>query len=221
MTGDTFTELAVFRPRQPGALRIVMLRDEPRDDAGQPLPPDRGGGNAVKIAFRVPTPLEEAAYEGRAQETFRIVQENTTLLLRYGFSTNELSDDELSGLREIVFLTEAAVELWEDWNVAIVESSGGDAPPAPLAKLELTAVNIAKVLGDRRMRLAWNVHLDEACSLERAEGNAYAVSPNTTSGEAANTADVASGGTTPAPAASPEASPGSSAPESASPPAGP
>lgn len=70
-------------------------------------------------------------------------------------------------------------------------------------KAALTPENIAHVLSSANLRAAWMVQLDANSPVERAEGNAYAVSADTISAAAADTAPTADGQTFPAPEDSP------------------
>lgn len=171
----------------PGELRTIeLLRGDPPGCA----------------EFRVPTPLEYAEIEARAALHLKALNKTPTLLERYALGDKAMTLDEVQSLNEIVFLTEAAIELWTGHNIMI----GDDDEP------DMTPAGIAAVLWDPFIRSAWHIHLSSASTLERSEGNVSGASPNGISAEAPNTAEPASEPAPPAPAASP-AEPESSVPE--------
>lgn len=169
-------EKAVFRRREPGALRRIELL------------PGAGDQPGVLIEFEVPSALKYAEIEVAAREAQRLVMRQPLLAQRFGFGLKALTEDEALGLGEPIFLMEAAFRLWRDWNVGFEDDPEDvDAKPTP--------ARIIRLLEDPVARAAWHIHLTDAASLERSEGNVSGVSPSTSSGGAPNTAVAAKGST--------------------------
>jgi hypothetical protein len=159
---------AVFKPRAAGHVRRVQLTPE-----GPGRPP-------VVVEFEIPDPVTYAGIEVAAREALELIQKSPATMRRYGFAARSISEDDARALGEIVFLTEAAMRLWKDWNVEFEDDPGPLAPP-----------RIARLLHDPFVRAAWHVHLTQASALEPAEGNASGASPSMSSDEAPPTAAAA------------------------------
>lgn len=196
-------KLAVFSRRQPGERRIVELA------AGE------GEQASLLVEFEIPTPLQLARIEAEGMNAIRDLRRGQFSLRRYGLPDGQLTDGEIEGLAVFITAVESARVLWRDWNYA-KEPPAGEQP----VKAPLDLEHIVEVLSVPHFRSAWNIHLDMASPLERAEGNGSGASPNTSSdvtAEAPTTATGADESTPPAPVAS-LAEPDGSAPESSSPP---
>lgn len=183
-------KLAVFSERKPGERRLVELAPAPRP-----------GEAPLVVEFEIPSPVDMAAIEANATNVVRNLRAAQDSLGRYGLEDGKLTDEQLDGMIFYVTAVESAVALWRDWNFALQPLDGSAPVKAPL-DLE----NIARVMKNPRIRAAWNVHLDQASPLERAEGNGSGASLNTSSdgtGEAPNTAGDAQGPTPPAPEVDP------------------
>jgi hypothetical protein len=182
--------LAVHRRRTPGGTRIALLDD------GQP---------PLGVVFEIPDSLASAEIEAAASEALSIVRRTPAYLSRYGLAEKAaLTDLQVAALARVVTAIEAAIRLWKDWNYAEPDAETGEAVRSPL-----NPETIAHVLSSANLRAAWMIHLDAASPVERAEGNVFAVSPDTISGEAADTVATAESETTPAAADSPEKPDGS------------
>lgn len=191
-------QLAVFSQREPGERRIVEL-----------AAPSRPGEAPLVVEFEIPTPLQLARIEAAATNAIRDLRKGQLSLRRYGLSDGQLTDEELEGMILFVTAVESARALWRDWNFALQPAEGEP------VKAPLDLDHIAKLLSVTSFRSAWNLHLDLASPLDRAEGNGFGASLNTNSdatGEAPNTAADASEPAPPAPEAGPAAA-DSSAPE--------
>lgn len=186
---DALNELAVFSRREPGERLLATLAG-----AVDKHP-------ALVVAFEVPTPLQLAQYEARAMNAIRAIKQGALSLMHYDLPDGQLTDDEIEGLSLFITAVESAQLLWKDWNFALQPDEG------PAVKAPLDLAHILIVLGKPAHRQAWNIWLDVASPLERAEGNGSGVSPNTSSDvteEAPTTAGDASSETPPAPEAAPD-----------------
>lgn len=197
---DPLNELAVFSRREPGERRLAVLADKV------------DGHPALVVSFEVPTPLQLAQYEAQAMNAIRDIRRGALSLMNYDLPDGQLSDEEIEGLASFITAVESARLLWKDWNFALQPAEG------PPVKAPLDLQHILIVLGKPAHRQAWNIWLDVASPLERAEGNGSGVSPNTSSDvteEAPITAEDASSETLPVQRAEPD-QPESSAPEATS-----
>lgn len=181
--------LAAYRRRQPGEIRRVVLQ---------------GGEPPLVVAFETPDGMKLAEAEAAAHLAMAHLAQNPEILGRYGLEAKKLTPEEIFAISKIITACETARVLWRDWNYALVTDEGAEP-----VKAELTPANIAQLLvSDEGVRAAWNVHLDAASPLERAEGNGSGASPNTSSAEAPSpeappSAGTAPSATSPAPADSP------------------
>ena len=176
----TLAPVAAFKRRKAGDVVTVAL-------TGGDEPP-------VKIKFVIPDPVQEAEIEAKARAQHQAILKSPGIMTALGLGDHSITQEQAEGLRDLIYLTIAADTLWRDWNVSFEE----DRSVSPRNQQ-----NIAQLLGDRFIRLAWNAHLSASLALDRAEGNGSAVSQNGSSAAAANTAGGAQSGTPPAPEASP------------------
>ncbi len=175
--------LAVHRRRTPGATVVAYL-----DGASPPL----------AVEFEIPDGLASAEVEAAASEAMSVVRRTPGYLTRYGMAERAaLTDLQVGALARSMTAIEAAIRLWKDWNYAEIDGEG------VAVKAALTPENISHVLSSANLRAAWMVQLDANSPVERAEGNAYAVSADMISAGAADTAPTADGQTSPAPGDSP------------------
>lgn len=185
--------LAVFRRRQPGALRRVALQD---------------GAPPLWVEFEVPDGVKLAAIDAAASHALSVLVSQPSVMARYGLEARAPSRDDILAFTRSLILIEAAIQLWRDWNYAL-EVDPGEPPVKGVLKPEV----IARLLIDNAdARSAWSMHLDGASPLERAEGNVYGASPSMSSDEAPPTATDAGSSESPAPADFPRPTE-SSAPE--------
>lgn len=175
-------ELAVFTPRKAGEHRVVELQRgvAPQLVDGVMVP----GTAALVVKFAVPDAIKLAKAEARASDALAYIRQSASHLALYGFSDLGVSQDDVPALARLVTGIETALALWVDWNFA-------DLVDGVAVKAELNPVNIGRVMEDLSIRAAWSAHLDLASPLERAEGNVYAASPNTSSEGAAQPVEAA------------------------------
>lgn len=186
---------------------LAVYRENPADEV-LTVELEQGDGTrpSTLVRFRRPSPVDLAEIEARARANMQDLLKGHLARSRYGVEGEALKDEAVVGtLAPLISSIESAVHLWTDWNVGDV---GPDGPVARPLSVETIA---AFLRGRPRARAAWNVHLDNASPMDRAEGNGSAASPNTSTGEAANTAAAAPSETPPAAGAS-EAGTDSAAP---------
>lgn len=176
--------LVRLKPRRSGEERIVTLH------------PELG----IVVRFTVPFPVQELEIEAAANASRAVLIKSPVVAARYGLAQAVLSKEQAGETTLRVNLTEAAIVLWKEWTVM---AESGD------AAAELSVENISQLLTDPVCHRLWADHYFAACSLERDEGNGSAVSPSTSSGEAATTAEGAPSSTSPAAEASPPTAAGS------------
>lgn len=176
---------AIHRRRKAGEAVVVAL------DAGEP---------PLAVRFETPDALASAEIEAAVAEAMSVVRRTPGYLTRYGMAERAaLTDLQVAALARTITAIESAIRLWRAWNYAEVDEAGA---PAVVA---MTPEAIAHVLSSANLRAAWMVQLDAHGPVERAEGNVYAASADTSSDGAADTAPTAQEPTSPAPAEDPDA----------------
>lgn len=199
--------LAVFTRERAGGMVTAELEPARIDPAFGDRPEIEHP--ALIVRFRRPSPVDLAQIEARSRVQIMDLMKGVTARNRYGLEGEALTDEAVvSAMAPLVTGIEGAFLLWTDWNLGEV------GPDGKAVKVPLTVERIAELFRGRpRVRTAWNVHLDAASPMDRAEGNVYAASPDTTTDAAATTAGDAPAEAHPAPGAS-AADPEPSAPVS-------
>jgi hypothetical protein len=172
---------------------LLRRRFKPGETVTVELLPAAPGRPQIVLDFKVPERLEYAECEAIAQTNLGLILKTPSILARYGFDGKSLSEDEAMGLRDKVFLIEAAVRFWIWTNAALEGHEPG----------KLTPEFIAEMIHDPFISAAWHLHITNAMALDASEGNGSGASLDTSSGEAPTSAEDA---TRPAPDA-PEGSP--------------
>lgn len=194
--------LAVYRPRPVGVITAEIEGGEHRAGAdGQPemiTPP-------LVVRFRVPSPTDAAAIEARGREAMLQLMQGHGAQSRYGLDPSAIDEQTLAALSPFIAAVESAALLVQDWNYGRMGPEGPE-------KVPVSPEAIAELFRGRPLaRAGWTLQYDTVSPLERAEGNDFAASPDTTSAMAATTAGAASPSAADAAGAAP-AEPGNTAP---------
>lgn len=188
--------LAVYRTRPEGVILAEIEGGEYKAGAdGQPevvTPP-------LVVKFRVPTATDAATVEARCRESMLQLMQGRGAQTRYGLDPSAIDEQTLAGLSPFIAAVESATLLVQDWNYGRAGADG-----RPPEKIPVSAEAIAELFRGRPLaRAGWTLQYDTVSPLERAEGNGFAASPNTTSATAATTAGGASRSEAPAAGAAP------------------
>lgn len=188
--------LAVYRTRPEGVILAEIEGGEYR--AGADGQPEMVTAPLV-VQFRVPSPTDAATIEARCREAMLQLMQGLGATTRYGLEPTAIDEQTLAGLAPFIAAVESATLLVKDWNYARM---GDDGPE----KVPVSAEAIAELFRGRPLaRSGWTLQYDTVSPLERAEGNGFAASPNTTSATAATTAGAASQSEAPAAGEAPAA----------------
>lgn len=176
--------LAVYRTRPEGVVLAEIEGGEYKAGAdGQPemvTPP-------LVVRFRVPSPTDAATIEARCREAMLQLMQGHGAQTRYGLEPSSIDEQALAGLAPFVAAVESATLLVDDWNYGR-QAAGGEPEKVPVS-----AEAIAELFRGRPLaRSGWTLQYETVSPLERAEGNGFAASPDTTSATAATTAGAAS-----------------------------
>ncbi|NBB65300.1 hypothetical protein GVN18_39235, partial [Pseudomonas sp. ODNR1LW] len=148
--------------------------------------PAQTGLAPLVVQFKVPDPVDCAVIEAKGRETLLNLMQGRGADRRLGLSLTVLDETTVAALAPFVTAVESATHLIKAWNYAVLDETGR-AVRAPIE-----AETIAELFRGRPVaRAGWTLQYETASPLERAEGNGFAASPDTTSATAANTAGAA------------------------------
>ena len=197
--------LAVYRSRPTGQIVVEIEGGYPEeppqgDQPGRPaLPP-------LVVQLRVPGPVDCALIEARGREALLNLLQGHEAGSRYGLDSGPIDEAVVAQLAPFITAVESAAHLITAWNYATLNADGQP------VRVPINAGTIAELFRGRpSARSGWMLQFETVSPLERAEGNVFAASPNTTSATAAPTAGDVSPQKAPAPGAG-GGEPGSSAP---------
>lgn len=187
--------LAVYRSRPEGYILAEIEGGHPETPAHGDQPA-REGQPPLVVKLKVPDPVDCAIIEARGREALLNLMQGHEAGNRYGLDSGAIDETVVAQLAPFITAVESAAHLIKGWNYATLDASG-TAVRAPV-----TAANIAELFRGRPLaRSGWMLQFETVSPLERAEGNVFAASPDTTSATAANTAGDASPQRAPAPGA--------------------
>lgn len=175
--------LAVYRPRPSGEATVEIEGGSPAVPPSDLLPEGLPGEPPLVVRFRIPGPEDQAAIEARCRDAMLNLLQGKGAEARYGFAFGPVDETMIASLSPFVSAVESAAALIVDWNYAVAD---GRRQPV---KAAVTPETVAQLFRGRPLaRSGWTLQYEAASPLERAEGNVFAASPDTTSATAATTA---------------------------------
>lgn len=178
--------LAVYQPRTADQMVVVEI------EGGLPAVPADGDQPAqaglppLVVQFKIPDPVDCAVIEASGREMLLNLMQGRGADRRFGLTLTVLDENTIAALAPFVTAVESAAHLIKAWNYAL---PGADGQPV---RQPITPETVAELFRGRPVaRAGWTLQYETASPLERAEGNVFAASPDTTSATAANTAGAA------------------------------
>lgn len=178
--------LAVYQPRPRDQQIVVEIEGGLPAVPAEGDRPEQAAAPALVVRFRVPDPVDCAVIEARGREALLNLMQGRGADVRYGLSLTVLDETAIAALSPFVTAVESAAHLITGWNYA---QPGPDGVPV---RVPVTPEAVAELFRGRPIaRAGWTLQFETVSPLERAEGNVFAASPDTTSATAATTAGAA------------------------------